>query len=204
MRIEDVSKLDWTTDGNLRALEGKKAALIERETQGRARLAELEKIVREGETSLVQVRAAILLDEEADEAEDDVQQRVSLCQQEMQAIRADLQATQLARTKLEPTIEAAASEARLRVAQLLLQPCRETAESLRALLNKAIELNNVLHAIHRHVVRDGIAQELYATPELKPLTMLCAWNELSQPNGNVGGGLQYWTTYLDKIFGERG
>ncbi len=204
MRIEDVNKLDWKLDRNVRALEGRKASLVEREAQGRARLAELEKIVREGEASLVQVRAAILLDEEVDEPEAEVQQRVSSCQQEQRAIRADLEATQLARTKLEPTIEAAASEARLRVAQQLLQPYRETAESLRAILDKAVELNDVLHAVHRHVAKDGITRELYGIPEFKPLTMLCAWNELSLPNGNVGGGLQYWRTYCDTILNARG
>lgn len=203
MRIDDVNKLDWKADRNVRALEGRKASLIERETQGRARLAELEKTVREGEASLVQVRAAILLDEEPEEAEEAVQQRVSSCQQEMRTILADMQATQLARTKLEPTIEAAASEARLRIAQQLLQPYRETAESLRAILDKAVELNDVLHAVHRHMVKGGITQELYAIPEFKPLTMLCAWNELSQPNGTVGGGLQYWRTYCDTIFSAR-
>lgn len=203
MKVEDISKLDWRSDRNVRALEGKKASLIEREAQGRARLAELEEIVRKGEASLVQVRAAILLDQEADETAEAVQQRVSSCQQEMREIQADLQATQLARTKLEPTIEAAGSEARLRLAQLLQQPYRETAESLRAVIEKAVELNKVLHAIHALTVKQNLRSEISASPDLKPLSLLAAWNLLSAPNGSLSGELQYWNGYIDKIFMER-
>lgn len=200
MRIADLEKMDWKTDRELLALQRKMETLIERETAARSRLAELNQIVNEAEAALVECRAAALLSEASDEQEGVIRERLSSSRQEIADLQGSLEALKLARARLEPVVEAAASEARLRLAQMLLGPYREIAESLREMLEKAAELNRMLHFIHRMTVKQNLRSEIYGNPVLKPLSLLAAWNLLTNQNGQLSGEFQYWVQYLDKIF----
>ncbi|MBC7837454.1 MAG: hypothetical protein H7Y39_02255 [Nitrospiraceae bacterium] len=202
MRFEDVKKIDWKQDPDLLAVERKMAGLAERETKERARLEALGHIVRDAEESLVQCRAAMLLNEPTKETEKAIQQRLNSARLEISEIEGGLVALKIAQNRLGPTVEAAAEEARLRVAASLLAPYRQTVSNLKALLTKAAEENRVLHEIHNLAVRQQLARELGGNKALKPLTMLLAWNFLTHPNGTDAGEFQYWKKYVDSIVGD--
>jgi hypothetical protein len=200
MRIDDVTKLDWKKDKNLLAVQQKLAGLVEREAQDRARLADLEHIVREAERSIVDARAAALLSEKSDESAEVIQERMESARREMVDLRANLDALKLARVRLEPSVTGAMSEAKLRVAAMLVPMYQETTEALRVQLEKAAELNNILHAVHSHTLKQDLRQEIHGNPVLKPLASLAAWNFLSLPNGEFSQEHEYWRRYTDKIF----
>ena len=116
-------------------------------------------------------------------------------------LQANLEALNLARTWLEPAVTAAMSEAKLRVAAMLVPVYQDTTEALRAQLEKAAELNRMLHAVHSHTVKQDLRQEIHGNSVLKPLGNLAAWNLLTIPNGNHSQEFEYWCRYTDKIFG---
>lgn len=200
MKIDDLKKMDWGQDKNLLALERKLAGLSDLESRASIRLAELQEIIRAAEDSLVQARVARMLNETSDEQEAVLHERLSASRREIADLQADIEATKLAKKRLEPSLAAAASEARLRMAQMLLAPYKETTESLQALLRKAVELNQLLHAIHTYTVKHNLGGEIVGNEVLKPLTMLAAWNHLSQISGQPSGDYAYWDSYVSAIF----
>ena len=120
MKVDDITKLDWKKDKTLMAVQQKLAGFAERETHDRSRLAELEQIVQDSGRSIVQARAAEMLGEKTDESADDIQERVDSARREIVDLQANLEALSLARTRLEPAVKAAASEAKERVAAMLM------------------------------------------------------------------------------------
>ena len=202
MRVDDVKKIDWKQDPDLLAVERKMAALVERGKLSSTRLVELGHIVGDAEESLNHCRAAMLLNEPTNEPEKVIQQRIASSRLEISEIEGGLVTLTLAQKRLEPAVEAAAEEARLRVAASLLAPYRQTFSNLKALLTKAAEENRVLHEIHNLAVRQQLARELGGNKALKPLTMLLAWNFLTHPNGTDAGEFQYWKKYVDSIVGD--
>lgn len=202
MRIADVAKLDWKQDKDLLAVERKMDGMIQRESQCLSRLAWLEKSIRESEESLIQARVATLLEESSGEQQEVIQQRLSSCRGEIEELQADLEAIRLAKKKLEPAVASAQFEAKLRLAQILMAPYRETAESLRGVLEKAAELNRILHQVHTLTVKQKLTDVIHGNKAMKPLSMLAAWNLLTVPDGRISSEFQYWRDYLDKIFAE--
>lgn len=203
MKVDDLQKMDWKQDRNLLAIERKLAGLSNLEIQARGRLAELQEIIRTAEASLVQARVARMLDETSDEQEAAIHERLSASRREMVDLQADIEATELAKKQLEPSLAAAASEAKLRVAYMLLPAYKETTEALQALLQKAVELNQLLHAIHEFMVKGNINGAVVGVKVLKPITMLTAWNELSIRGGQPGGQYAYWDRYVTEIFKDK-
>lgn len=116
-------------------------------------------------------------------------------------LQANLEALKLARIRLESAVAAAMSEAKVRVASMLVPLYRDTTEALRAQLEKAAELNKILHVVHSHTLKQDLGQEINGTPALKPLGNLAAWNLLTIHNGNHSQEFEYWCRYTDKIFG---
>ena len=202
MKVDDITKLDWKKDKTLMAVQQKLAGFAERETQDRSRLAELEQIVQDSGRSIVQARAAEMLGEKTDESADVIQSRLESARREIVDLQANLEALSLARTRLEPAVKAAASEAKERVAAMLMPMYRDTTEALRAQLEKAAELNKLLHIVHSHTLKQDLRQEVNGNPVLKPLGSLAAWNLLTIPNGNHSQEFEYWCRYTDKIFGD--
>lgn len=201
MKIDDITRLDWKKDKNLIAVQQKLAGLAEHETRDRARLAELDQIVSDAERSLVHARAAALLSETSDEPVEEIQERLESARREIVSLHANLEALKLARTRLEPAVKAAMSEAKLHIATMLAPFYEQTAEALRAQLEKAAELNQLLHTVHAHTLKQDLRQEINGNPMLKPLGSLAAWNFLSLPNGQHSQEFEYWSRYTDKIFG---
>ena len=202
MRVEDLNKLDWRQDKGLLAIERKLAGLSDLESQARARLAELDQTIRTAEASLVQARVARMLDEASGEQESVIHERLSASRREIADLQADLEATKIAKKRMEPSLAAAASEAKLRVAHMLLGPYKETAESLQALLRKAVELNQLLCAVHEFTVKHNLGGEIVGNKVLKPLSMQAGWSRLSQIDGQPSGDYAYWDSYVKAIFSD--
>jgi phosphopantetheine adenylyltransferase len=202
MKVEDITKLDWKKDKSLMAVQAKLEALHDRETRASDRLAALEQIIHHSERLLVQTRADEMLGETSDESAEAIHDRVESARREMAELRASLEALKLAKSRLAPGVEAAAAEARLRVASSLLAPYQQAVSNLKGLLMKAAEENRVLHAIHDLAAKQRLSSELGGNKALKPLTLLLAWNFLTHPNGNDAGEYQYWQKYVDSILGE--
>lgn len=80
MKIDDIMRLDWKKGKHLLAVQQKLAGLTEHETQNRARVAELDRIVHDGARSIVQARATALLNEHADESAEEIQARLDSAQ----------------------------------------------------------------------------------------------------------------------------
>lgn len=200
MKISDLNRLDWRQDKDLLTIERKVSGLSDLESQSRTRLEELQRVVCDAEDGLVQARVARMLNETSDEKEEAIHARLSAARREIADLQADIEATKLAKERLEPLVAVAASEARLRVACQLLQPYKETAESLRAVLSKAVELNQLARAIHDHVVSYNLSGEIVGNESLRPLTQLVAWGALSDASGRPGGQYEYWRDNVDKIF----
>lgn len=200
MKISDLNKLDWRQDKDLLTIERKLSGLSDLESQSRTRLDELQRVVRDAEDGLVQARVARMLNETSGENEEAIHARLSAARREIADLQADIEATKLAKERLQPLVAVAASEARLRVACQLLQPYKETAESLRAVLRKAVELNQLARAIHDHVVQHNLGGEIVGNKSLQPLTQLVAWGALSDAGGRLGGQYEYWCENTDKIF----
>ncbi|MEO7863585.1 MAG: hypothetical protein ABIU05_24740 [Nitrospirales bacterium] len=202
MRVDDVKKIDWKQDPDLLAVERKMAGLAERETKERARLEALGHVIHDAEESVIQCRANMLLNEPTKETEKAIQQRLNAARLEISEIEGSLAALKIAKHRLEPTVEAAGGEARLRIAMSLLAPYRQSVANLKALLTKAAEENRVLHEIHNLAAKQRLASELGGNTTLKPLTLLLAWNFLTHPNGTDAGEFQYWKKYVDSIVGD--
>ena len=202
MKIDEITKLDWKKDKNLIAVQQKLAGLAERETKEHARLEELEQIIHRSERLLVQTRADEMLGETSDESAETIQSRVESARRETTDLQTSLQALKLARTRLEPVVATAVSEAKERVAAMLMPVYQDTAEALRTQLEKAAELNKILHIVHSHTLKQDLRQEIHGNPVLKPLGNLAAWNLLTIPNGNHSQEFEYWCRYTDKIFGD--
>lgn len=200
MKIDDLNKLDWREDTNLRAIERKLSGLSDLESQARKRSAELQQAIQAAEASLVQARVARMLDETSGESEETIHAQLSAARQELDEVQADLEATKLVKTRLAPSVAAAASEARLRVACQLLNPYREATEAMQALLKKAIALNQFVHAVHAYTVQHGLGGEIAGNKTLKPLTQLAAWNALSDVSGRPSGGYTYWDQVTSEMF----
>lgn len=181
-------------------MQQKLEGFADRETHDRSRLAELEQIVKDSGRSIVQARAAALLSEKSDEFAEVIQSRLESARREIDDLHANLEALSLARTRLEPAVEAAKSEAKVRVAGMRVPLYQDTAEALRAQLEKAAELNKILHIVHSHTLKQDLRKEIHENPVLKPLGSLAAWNLLTIPNGNHSQEFEYWRRYTDKIF----
>lgn len=203
MRIEDVEKLDWRQDSDYRAAERKMQRLAERETHARTRLAELETLVRESEKSLVQTRVAALLEESNDGLHGKIQQQLNAHRVEIAEMREELDAIKLAKEKFGPAVQEAAVQAKLRLGKTVLGPYTETAQGLRELLDRAIELNMLLDAIHARLMKEGVIRELYGRPELKSLTLPASFEILGVVNGSRHSSLQHWLSRHDNSFGAQ-
>ncbi len=199
----DVAKLNWKTDPDFQAAERKLLRLEERETQHRNRLAELEALVRDAEASLVQSRVAVLMEESPSQAARAIQKQLAQHQREIVEIREELDAVELAKRKLLRAIEAAAAEAKLRLAEQLLHPYCEMAKSLRARLDEAVEINQQLGSIHALVVKQGLTSEIFGNTALKALSMPAAWTMLAIENGARNPAFQYWVNQFDSTFADR-
>lgn len=202
MRIDEVRGLDWRQDKNLLAVEQKLEGLAERETKARARLEELDQIVRVGNQSLVQVRAAEMLSETSDESVEMIQQRLESAQRETADLRSTLEALKLARTRLAPAVLAATSAAKLQVGVVLAPVYRKAAEALRELLAKAAEVNQVLHAVHDQSMKCDLRRETHARQDLKPLGFPVALNILGLPGGKPSPELELWHAHVDRLFND--
>lgn len=202
MKIDEIMKLDWKRDKDLLAAQQKLTGLIEREAQDRTRLTELDQTIHDAERSLVQARAAEWLSETSDESTEVIQKRLTSARRETTDLQSDIEALKLARTRLEPAVAATASEAKVRVASMLVPVYQDTAEALRTQLEKAAELNKILHLVHAHTLKQDLRQEIHGNPVLKPLGNLAAWNLLTIPNGNHSQEFEYWCRYTDKIFAQ--
>ena len=200
MKVDDIKELDWRKDKHLLVVEQKLQALIDREKKESLRMEELERIVHDGEPSLIQARAAEMLGEPYDESAEDIQSRLESARREATDLRSNIEALKLAQTRLEPAVKAAQSEAKLRVASTLAPVLRKTTDALREQLEKAAELNQTLHAIHRQSLRCDLGRETHGSPELKPLAFLLAWNYISLPNGQPSPELARWHSQLNKLY----
>ena len=203
MKVVDLEKLNWRNDRDFVAVEGKLSRLEERERQRRNRLAELEVIVRDSEASLVRARVEALMEESTSQAVGTIQQDLQAYQKEIAEIREELDAVELAKRKLQRDSEAAAAEAKLRVAESLLQPYIDTARTLRARLDEAVEINEQLRTIHAFIVKQGITSEIHGNAALKPLVMQAEWRMLSTEKGERNPVFQYWLTQYESTFADR-
>lgn len=203
MKVVDSEKLNWKNDPDFIASERKLSRLEEREKQHRERLAELVVIVRDSEASLVQSRVATLMEESPSQAAGTIQQHLQTHQKEMAEIRQELDLIDLAKRKLQRVIEAAAAEAKLRLADQLLHPYCETAKALRARLDEAVEINKQLVAMHALVVKQGLTSQIYGNPAFKALAMPAAWPMLTIEKGERNPAFQYWLDQFESMFADR-
>lgn len=200
MKIDDIMKLDWKRDKDLLAVQQKLTGLTDRETQDRTRLTELDQIIQDAERSLVQAMAAELLNETADEPAEEIQERLNAARREIVDLHTNSQALKLAQQRLEPALEAAKSEARLRVASTLAPLYQKTTEALRELLAKAAEVNQLLHVIHTQALKCELRRETHAHPGLKPLGFPMALNVLGLAGGKPSPELKLWHDHVDRLF----
>ena len=189
MKVDDITKLDWKKDKTLMAVQQKLAGFAERETQDRSRLADSSRSSKTQGGSIVQARAAEMLGEKTDESADEIQERLESARREIVDLQANLEALSLARTRLEPAVKAAASEAKERVAAMLMPMYRDTTEALRAQLEKAAELNKLLHVVHSHTLKQDLRQEVNGNPVLKPLGLIGGMESLDDPQRQPFSGI---------------
>lgn len=200
MKVDDVRKIDWRQDAALLAVQEKMAGFVARETKERARLEELDQILRDGDQSLVQAHAAEMLGETSDESVEMIQQRLESARRESADLHATLKALSLAKTRLEPAVKAAQSAAKLQVGIVLAPVYRKATEALRELLARAAEVNQLLHAVHDQSIKCDLRREAHAHPGLKPVCFPMALNILGVPGGKPSPELELWHDHVDKIF----
>ena len=200
MKVEDVTRINWKASPAVVAVQARLAALEARETRERARVEALSQILRDGDHLLLQARAAVMLGEASDETVDMTQRRLESAQRELAELHATLEALQLAKTKLEPVMQAAMSEAKLEVGVVLAPVYQKATEELRELLTKAATVNQLLIAIHDQAMKCDLRRESHARPDLKPLGFVMALNVLGVP-GKPSPELALWLGHTEKFYG---
>ena len=200
MKVEDVKSISWKESPAVVAVQARLAGLEARETRERARVEALSQILRDGDHLLLQARAAELLGEASDETVDMTQRRLESAQRELAELQSTLEALQLAKSKLEPVMQAAMSEARLEVGVVLAPVYQKATEELRELLTKAATVNQLLIAIHDQAMKCDLRRESHARPDLKPLGFVMALNVLGVP-GKPSPELALWLGHTDKFYG---
>ena len=203
MKVVDVEQMDWRRDQDYVAAEKKMERLVDRETQDRARLAELQTRERDLERSLPEARAAELLDDSSGERVRELLRELRACQGEITEIRDGLVALELAKEKHGRTVEDAASQARMRLAEKLIGPYVKAAQTLREQMDQAVETNRVLDAIYRKVTKEGLNREIYGSPGMKPLGLSLGLGFLSIVNGARHIGFNEWITRHDNVLAKQ-
>lgn len=201
MKVEDVKRISWKQSRGMVAVQERLAALEAREMKERARVEALSQILRDGDHLLLQARAAEMLGEASDETVDMTQRRLESAQRELAELQSTLEALQLAKTKLEPVMKAAMSEARLEVGVVLAPVYQKATEELRSLLTKAAAVNQLLVAVHDQAMKCDLRREAAGRTELRPLGFPMALNFLSLPNGQPSPELALWHGHIDKFYG---
>ena len=203
MKVVDIEKLDWRQDPDYVAAEQKMERLVDRETQDRARLAELEIRERDLERSLPEARAAELLDDSSSEKVRELLRELRACQVESAELRDGLVALELAKEKHGRTVEDAAAQARMRLAETCLGPYIKAAQTLRQQLDQAVETNRLLDAIYRKVTKEGLNRQIYGSPQMKPLGLYLGLDLLSVVNGARHIGFNEWITRHDNVLAKQ-
>ena len=199
MQVDDVKRINWKESPAMVAVQARLAGLEARETKERARVEALSQILRDGDHLLLQARASELLGEASDESVDMTQRRLESAQRELADLQSTLEALQLAKTKLEPVMQAAMSEAKLEVGVKLAPVYKKATEELRELLTKAAEVNQLLHAIHDQSLKCDLRREAHTLLDLKPLGFPMALNVLGVP-GNLSPELALWQGHVEKFY----
>lgn len=203
MKVVDIEKLDWRQDPDYVAAERKMERLVDRESQDRARLAELEIQERDLERSLPQARAAALLDGSSDVRVRELLEELRACRVEVTELREELGALRLAKEQHGPTVEDAASQAKIRLAEKLIGPYIKAAQTLREQLDQAAETNRLLDTIYRKVMKENLSREIHGSPEMKPLGLSLGWDILSVVNGARHNAFEYWIARHDNVLAKR-
>ncbi len=201
MQVEDVKRLNWKQSPGMVAVQARLAALEARETKERDRVEALSQVLRDGDHLLLQAKASEMLGESSLESVEMIQRRLESAQREITDLQSTLEALQLAKTKLEPVMKAAMSEARLEVGVKLAPVYRKATEELRELLTKAAAVNQLLVAVHDQAMKCDLRRESQARPDLKALGFPMSLNFLSLHNGQPSEDLKRWHDHIDTLYG---
>lgn len=195
----DLEELNWKLDERYQATQQKIIELRERAKQIEQRTMELSQQVTETEQQLIQVRANLLIGEPVERDAKTLSASLSRYRQELLDLEGERQATRLALSKLQTTLQHAETAAKKRVAEQLGPRYREAVTSLQETLRLAVEANDGVHQLFRHIVKQDLLGAVAGNPVQKVLLRSGGLNFLSGPEGHRSVELREWDKAIAPI-----
>lgn len=199
MNNEQLEALNWKEDEEYQAAQTRLGLLIERSQTNERQRGELKERIAGMEREMSVMQGKQVLGEISEKDMKTFTGKLNRFREEVRLLEEEAQGIHYAQQRLNESVQEAERAAKLKVAEHLGPIYQQAVIDLKHALEKAAELNNVLHAVHRHYIKSNLRTGLNGHPLLKVMDRAAAWNWLSGGDGRPSMELSLWQKHVAGI-----
>lgn len=199
MKSEELEALNWKDDEEYQTAQTRLGLLIERNQTNERQRGELKARIAEMEREMSVMQGKQVLGEISDKDMKAFTGKLNRFREEVRLLEEEAQGIQYAQQRLNEAVQEAERAAKLKVAEQLGPIYQQAVIDLHHTLEKAAELNKVLHAIHRRYSKENLRTGLTGHRLLKVMDRQAAWNWLSGSDGRDSLELATWKRHVEGI-----